>query len=72
MLWTQNEFGDWLAQVAYETHCNLALTELFHSTKEGMILPEPELVAAFTARTTLFWVGGVCYKVDHQDILLME
>ena len=50
--------------MAYKRYCNLALVELFHNRREGIILPEPELVAAFTARTTLFWVGGVCYKVD--------
>ena len=72
MLQTQNEFVDWLAQMMYETHCDLALAKLFHNAKEGMILPEPELVAAFTARMTLFWVDGVCYKADHQDMLLME
>ena len=72
MIWTQNEFADWLAQVAYETHCDLALEELFHNAKECMILLEPELVAAFTARMTLFWLDSVCYKVDHQDMLLME
>ena len=68
----QNGFADWLAQVAYETHCNLALAELFHDVIEDMILPEPELVAAFTARTALFWVDGVCYKIDRRDMLLME
>ena len=69
---TQNEFADWLAQVAYETHCDLALAELFHNAREDMVLPEPELVAAFTARTALFWVDGVCYKIDRRDMLLME
>ena len=58
--------------MAYETHCSLALAELFLDAKEGMILPETELVASFTARMTLFWVDGVCYKVDRQDMLLME
>ena len=61
---TQNELADWLAQVVYKIYCNLALEELFHNAKEGMTLPEPELVAAFTARTTLFWVNGMCCKVD--------
>ena len=68
----RNEFADWLAQVAYKTHCDLALAELFHDVKEDMILPEPELLAAFTARMTLFWVDSVCYKINRQDMLLME
>ena len=69
---TQNAFADWLAQVAYETHCNLALAELFHNAREDMPLPEPELVAALTARTTLFWVDGVCFRIDRRDMLLVE
>ena len=70
--WTQNESADWLDQVVYETHWDLSLAELFHNAKDCMILPKLELVAAFTARMALFWVGGVCYKVDHQNMLLME
>ena len=58
--------------MAYETRCDLALAELFHNARENMVLPEPELVAAFTARTALFWVDGVCYKIDRWDMLLME
>ena len=58
--------------MAYETYCDLDLAELFHNAKEDMVLPEPELVAAFTARMALFWVDGVCYKIDHRDMLLME
>ena len=50
----------------------MALAELFHNAREDMVLPEPELVAAFTARTALFWVDGVCYKIDRRDMLLME
>ena len=50
--------------MAYKTHCDLALAELFHNAREDMVLPEPELVAAFTARMALFWVDGVCYKID--------
>ena len=58
--------------MAYETHCDLALAELFHNAREDMVLPEPELVATFTPRMALFWVDGVCYKIDRQDMLLME
>ena len=58
--------------MAYKTHCDLALAGLFHNASEDMVLPEPELVAAFTARTALFWVDGMCYKIDRRDMLLME
>ena len=58
--------------MAYKTHCDLALVELCHNAKEDMVLPELELVATFIARMALFWVDIVCYKIDRQDMLLME